>query len=458
MEAHDSDALLSFLKEVLAEKRDTELLEKDIVVHSRKDEGKWLSQVLAGVIRESMEMDFDFLHFWVNDILLSYGRTETDLNTRECLGPVLLEMAEYIREIDDSMESERMLGVMYSRLGNIYRCKRDPKAFEYYSKSLDESGRLLEKWREDNLFIDVAFDNYILGDTYCELGGDTYKEEALYSYQTAVQIAEEIGKICKTDRARSVLGWAYMKLGQFYDHAGEENEALKYYEACVREREALTAQNPAKTYIRNLCSAYDHVARKCKYDDPQRALELYKKMIGYLEKVVQEERTMDVLEDLAWAYSYAGYFLQKEKIAEEQLEALDYLERSIPIFEEYLSQYEDSYMQWTLCDNYGYAVRILGMLGGTENQLKVERYGKRGLYWGEYRAQKEQSSSAYDSWANMLLYYAGATTDVKLSIECLKKKIELNQVLYKMTKDKSYKKEIPALKMMINSKKLIKIL
>ena len=180
-------------------------------------------------------------------------------------------------------------------------------------------------------------------------------------------------------------------------------------------------------------------------------------MITYYEGIVRDNRTQDNMRKLAWAYSDAGYVYYSYEVTKNYEQALIYFEKSAAVFEESLRKKEDMFMLWSLADNYRYSVNILRNAGGVEKIIKAEQLAKRALELYEYRAQKTDENRAYDSWSLMLDIYYLTTENVNVKAECLEKNIELNELLYKRTRDKIYKKSISDMKRMRGVLKLSKL-
>lgn len=437
IKARDQEKFVNYVEKEICQGTDNKLLIKDITSLCHEDGGAWIAQV----IRECNRVEF--VKFISKELRTMFSAEGADVDIREKLVLAVVEATEAFYEESQTEENKYELSVAYSRLGKVYELKGDGRAIDYFEKSLILSEALAEEIKSIDRRVDVGIDYRMLANAHEIFDNDKELKKSLFYCQKSIDLLESVIKDHESSRARISLGWSYKRMGDFYGNLKEKKLSEKHYEACRKIRECVVKEEASERNVIDLCSIYDILASNYKEDNcSEKALELYEKMISYYENIVRENRTLDNMKKLAWAYSDAGFLYYFDENTDKKGQALTCFEKSAPIFEEVLRQKENMYMLWSLADNYKYSVKILRKAGGVENKKKAEILAKRALELYEYRAVKTDDNDAYESWDLMLRICVITTENINMQIECLTKSIELNEMLYKRTRDKKFKKEI----------------
>lgn len=457
------DKKAELLADITAHEGDVTFLKraaKEIAVYSRADGGAWLAESLQDIEgqEETAENYINFLVTQLHQEFSSYGE---DGKLKEKLYLAALPVAKWLADENPTVGRRRNKGTMYSRLGVIYKGRDEEneysRALPYFEEALKISKELEKEDADSEIKLDLVVDYRMLGDIYLKIGGDKNHEQAVRCYEESIRLAEEAVKERPGEKSRSHLGWSYQKMESMLLTDGENEKALQYCRKCIAVREMIAEESQTSTAWVNLCYIYNDAAYICRLSDDkdrlQEGLGMYEKEAALWEKIVMEERTVEHVRRLGVAYMGAGDMLRYLDAEGNSGKIVEQYAKAIPVLEEVCKVKAE--VREKLAKSCKFASEHSQKLEGASNHARSKEWGRKALALYEELAKEKDTEDAYLEWARMLYLFIKFLNGTQGCNIYLEQYLELLKLLYAKTGDKSYKKNMKQVKLLMKMEGII---
>lgn len=428
---------------------------KTFALYSRTDDGRWVEESLK--CGAGLSVDASYIFFLTVFLNRELDYYEKDDRLRERIYLAALPAAGQIAEISHAEKDLRTVSMLNNRLGTIYN-RQDTeegygKALAYFKKSLAISKELEAAYHTDETWRNLAVDNYALGAVYLKIDYEGNHEKAVRHYEESIRLAEKAAAERPTEKNQVTLGWAYKKMAELHRSDKEKEKALECFEKAIEIRENVVRENPAIVHQKNLCYLYDDAAyvHFSYMDDGHRrqALEYFEKEALWWEEIIKNERSVQNLYWLGDSYCGAGdccYYMQADGPDREsnKKQALEYYKKSIPILNEVCQAGKNVKSRLAICCEN--AAGLAYEFAGASNLSMCREWAGKAVLLYEEIVKDEDSEKAYSNWADMLYLYHKYFQGTEQAFRCLEKYIGIMELLYKRTKNKTYKSNIKRVK------------
>ncbi len=459
IESRETKGFMYHVAGIMADEKDTKELNQRFLSTCRKDRCRWLIEMIRSIKNDAMagEEVRLFLKYVTEEIGRAFDSSESDLKLREDLFMELLPVAEYLVETEGGLENRRRVSVVYSRLGMIHKLNQDyVVSEEYFKKALLVTEDILKDYNDHRTSVDLSVDYRMLANLYLEYEDEEHKEKAVSYYKKSIELGEAAYDREADLYVKRMLSASFDAMGDYYHNQKQSEKALEYYMKCRQLRVAIVEEASTVQADRQLAYVLQSIGDEYKDGNKEQAARYYDELIACRERIVQGERTMSNMVQLAWAYNDAGeayYALGQDA---DKATSLNCYEKCISIFEEDLKQNENLNKVLNLADVYQCCVKILSQYKDVNSLKKMEKYAHRALELYEYRAKKENIEIGYMMWFDMLSTYEPLTNNRAEKRKCLETMIQVLDLLYESTKKRIYKKMMAVYKLSLASENMMK--
>ncbi len=298
----------------------------------------------------------------------NHGKTLEKLNDASCVTDLekAVELSEEIVKETNKISDKRLLSKAYTSLSCSYlhSFKDGDKSWDEYGnqnlgplksgrerESLELAKKVLkldeEIAKETGLFSDkttIYYDYSTLNNAYLSL--QDYKDERENVLELAKESREKALELALTfegyedRRAKRILSYAYIDLGDKYHYKKEFDKAEEYYLKALNLRKERYQKSPTISNIDDLDSVYFGLMSNAKAQgDYQKALKYAEEKISLCKEVYDIANFEDARTDLANAYdSYARILI---KLGEKETAKI-YIEKAEDLKNENISKIVDT--------------------------------------------------------------------------------------------------------------------